>query len=134
MTRSRIEGLLMAFPKLIGNDATREHTLLVHDGVRYVYQPLDTMYMVLVTNLNSNILQDIETVRLFGRVVGENCRILEEKEILKKGFELLYTFDEIISMGYKENLNSQQIKTIIEMDSYEEKIQEAIAKVNGVCC
>lgn len=39
MSRIRIEGLLAAFPKLIG--AGKQHTYVEAENVRYLYQPLE---------------------------------------------------------------------------------------------
>jgi hypothetical protein len=41
----------------------------------------------------------------------------------------LCAFDEIISEGYRENVNLSQVRSNIEMESHEERIQEIIAKV-----
>ncbi|CAG8647558.1 12369_t:CDS:10, partial [Acaulospora morrowiae] len=126
MPRSRIEGLLASFPKLTSSG--HQHTTIETEHVRYVYQPLDELYIVLITNRQSNILQDIDTLHLFARVVSDVCRSTEEREILRNSFELLSAFDEIVSLGYRENVNLAQVKSITEMESHEEKIQEIIAK------
>jgi len=126
MQRSRIEGLLASFPKLA--DSGTQHTIVEQDNVRYVYQPLDELYMVLITNLQSNILQDINTLHLFAQVASSICKSLDEREILKNAFELLTAFDEIVTLGYRENLTMSQIKTFLDMESHEERIQEIIAR------
>ncbi|KAF3913269.1 hypothetical protein AA313_de0209827 [Arthrobotrys entomopaga] len=127
MPRSRIEALLAAFPKL--TDAGTQHTTVEGDTVRYVYQPLEeSFYMVLITNKQSNILQDIDSLHLFSQVVGNVCKTVDEREILKNVFELMSAFDEVVSLGYRENLSLGQIKTFLEMESHEERIQEIIAR------
>jgi len=69
MTRSRIEGLLASFPKLMGGSG-KQHTFVETESVRYVYQPLEKLYILLITTKASNILEDLETLRLFARVVS----------------------------------------------------------------
>ncbi|KAF5332613.1 hypothetical protein D9611_005281 [Ephemerocybe angulata] len=126
MTRTRIESLLASFPKLI--PANTQHTSVETADVRYVYQPLEDLYILLITNKASNILQDIDTLHLFARTVSDMCRSADEREILKNSFELLGAFDEIVSLGYRENVNLSQVRSILEMESHEEKIQEIIAR------
>ncbi|KAF9011436.1 Adaptor complexes medium subunit family-domain-containing protein [Cyathus striatus] len=119
MTRTRIESLLASFPKLIPTNT--QHTSVETPEVRYVYQPLEDLYILLITNKASNILQDIDTLHLFSRVVSDICRTADEREILKNAFELLGAFDEI-------NVNLMQVRSVLEMESHEEKIQEIIAR------
>ncbi|KAG6165411.1 hypothetical protein E4U24_008506 [Claviceps purpurea] len=126
MPRSRIEALLASFPKLA--DSGTQHTTVEQDNVRFVYQPLDELYMVLITNKQSNILQDIDSLHLFAQVVTSTCRTLDEREILRNAYELLSAFDEVVTLGYRDNLTMSQIKTFLEMESHEERIQDIIAR------
>merc|ERR1712001_366855 len=54
--------------------------------------------------------EDLETLRLFARVVPEYCRSL----------------DETVALGYRESVNLAQIRTFVEMDSHEEKVYQAV--------
>uniref|UniRef100_A0A914ZAQ8 Coatomer subunit delta n=1 Tax=Panagrolaimus superbus TaxID=310955 RepID=A0A914ZAQ8_9BILA len=103
MTRSRLEGLLDAFSKLVGTDA--------------------------FTTKNSNILEDLEVLRLFSKVIPEYCQSYDEAEILNKSFELFFAFDEIVALGYRENVNLATIRTYTEMDSHEERVHKQIQNV-----
>jgi hypothetical protein len=124
MTKSRVEGLLAAFPKLI--PAGKQHTFVETDSVRYVYQPMEKLYMVLITTKASNILEDLETLRLFAKVIPDYCKSVDETDVFENAFNLIFAFDEIVALGYRENVNLAQIRTFVEMDSHEEKVYQAV--------
>lgn len=124
MSRVRIEGLLSAFPKLM--DSTSQHTFVETDNVRYVYQPMEKLFILLVTNKSSNIVEDLDTLQLLSLIVKDKCTTIDEKEAADKAFELMFAFDEVISMGYRDSLSLDQVSTILDMDSHEENLQKLI--------
>ena len=48
MFRIKIEGLLVAFLKLVG--IGKQHTYVETKNVCYVYQPMEALYFLIVTN------------------------------------------------------------------------------------
>ncbi|GAB2277537.1 hypothetical protein Dimus_012247 [Dionaea muscipula] len=132
MTRYRIEGLLAAFPKLVG--IGKQHTYVEAENVRYVYQPIEALYLLLVTNKQSNILEDLETLRLLSKLVPEFALSLDEEGIGKAAFELIFAIDEVISLGHRENVTVAQVKQYCEMESHEEKLHKMVieSKVHDV--
>eukprot|EP00252_Welwitschia_mirabilis_P008752 TRINITY_DN2088_c0_g1_i4.p1 TRINITY_DN2088_c0_g1~~TRINITY_DN2088_c0_g1_i4.p1 ORF type:complete len:528 (+),score=127.69 TRINITY_DN2088_c0_g1_i4:321-1904(+) len=130
MSRVRIEGLLAAFPKLVG--IGKQHTYVETENVRYVYQPMESLYILLVTNKQSNILEDLETLRVLAKTVPEYAMSLDEDGICKTAFELIFAFDEVISLGHKESVTVAQVKQYLEMESHEERLHKLIlqSKIN----
>jgi hypothetical protein len=55
MPRSRVDSLLASFPKLIPINS--QHTTVETADVRFVYQPFEELYVLLITNKGSNIVQ-----------------------------------------------------------------------------
>lgn len=129
MTRIRIEGLLAAFPKLMGTE-NKQHTFIETEAVRYVYQPLDGFYLLIITNRASNIVEDLDTLRLLSKVVPNitgTAGNLSEDKVIEYAFDLLFAFDEVITTGgHRENVTLQQIRTNMEMESHEEKLHNMI--------
>ncbi|KAK7815648.1 coatomer subunit delta [Quercus suber] len=109
MSRIRIEGLLVAFSKLTEN-------------VCYVYQPFEALYLLLVTNKQSNILEDLETLlRMLSKLVPEYSYSLDEGGICKTAFELIFYFDEVISLGHKEIYEEKLHKLVLQRKINETK-------------
>mmetsp|Transcript_8225 Transcript_8225/g.14103 ORF Transcript_8225/g.14103 Transcript_8225/m.14103 type:complete len:514 (-) Transcript_8225:681-2222(-) len=131
MSRIRIEGLLAAFPKLVGSG--KQHTYVETENVRYVYQPMENLFLVLITNKQSNILEDLDTLRVLSKLVPEFCgQSLEEDAVCEHAFDLIFAFDEVISLGNKENITILQVRQNCEMESHEEKLHKMIiqSKIN----
>lgn len=51
---------------------------------------------------------------------------MDELEIAENAFNLIFAFDEIVALGYRESVNLTQIRTFVEMDSHEEKVYQAV--------
>lgn len=122
MNRLRIEGLLAAFPKLVGH--SKQHTYVETDTVRYVYQPLENhMYLLLITTKASNIVEDLGTLRLLAKVVPDVAGGLSERAVNENAFDIIFAFDEVLTAGgYKEEVSLSSIRTNLIMDSHEEKV------------
>ncbi|GAA6039975.1 hypothetical protein JCM8097_002647 [Rhodosporidiobolus ruineniae] len=131
LPRPRLESLLSSFPRLVS--PTSEHTVVESSGVRFVYAPLEDLYVLLITNTQSNILLDLSTLSLITRIAtelgsGGRGGAINELDVMRVNFEILSAWDEVISLGWRENVNLQQVRNILEMESHEEKIQEIIAR------
>ena len=126
MNRLRVEGLLAAFPKLVG--IAKQHTYVETDTVRYVYQPLENnLFLLLVTTKASNIVEDLGTLRLLAKVVPDVAGGFQENAINDHAFDLIFAFDEVLTAGgYKEEATLSSIRTNLLMDSHEEKIHLAL--------
>ncbi|KAG5190246.1 coatomer protein complex,delta sub-unit [Tribonema minus] len=126
MSRIRIEGLLAAFPKLMGT-GNKQHTFIETDSVRYIYQPMETLFLLLITNKGSNIVEDLETLRMLSKVVPDVAGGVAEDKVAARCFELVFAFDEVLTAGgMRETIALPQVKVNLEMDSHEERLHNMI--------
>lgn len=110
---------------------------------------MEELYLLLITNRASNIIEDLETLRLLSKGssvlshllpvtvliisvavvpdIAGTANNLNEEKITQKCFELIFAFDEVITAGgYREPITLQQIRTNLEMESHEEKLHNMI--------
>lgn len=127
ISKDRVMELLSNFESLVAK-VSSEHTYVEDEHVRYLYKPLDDYYLILVTNRQSNIIQDLSTLSLFSQAMDEYLSGFDEYDVFENSFEILCAFDEIVAMGMKENLTLTQIETYLTMESHEERIQEIIER------
>ena len=62
----------------------------------------------------SNERSEVERVRCSHREV--------QKLVLKKAFDLILSFDDVITLGYRESVQMSQLEAYLEMDSTDERI------------
>ena len=43
--------------------------------------------------------------------IPEYCQTLDEEAVLENSFDLIFAFDEIVALGYRESVNLAQIRT-----------------------
>jgi len=49
---------------------------------------------------------------------------LDEKVVMKKAFDLILSFDDVISCGHRESVTMPQLESYLEMDSTDEKMHK----------
>lgn len=124
ITKIKLEEYMANFPKLIAESQGKQCTFIETDSIRYVYQPMEKLFLVLITTKSSNIIEDIEVIRQMQQVVVSQCQTqsVDERTVNKKAFDLILCFDDIISNGYRESVTISQIESYVDMDSTDEKI------------
>lgn len=129
LSKARLESLLSTFPQLIKTG--QQHTYVESDSVRFVYQPLDSYYLIIITNVLSNILQDMDTLQMLSKALNDQSSAsgLDETLIADKTFDIILAFDEIVCLGYRQNVSASSLRTVLAMESHEEMVQEIIARV-----
>jgi dihydroorotase len=73
ITRMKLEEYVANFPKLIESGNKYQNMLTIYLGkqcthietesIRYVYLPIEKLYLILITTNNSNIIEDLEVIR-----------------------------------------------------------------------
>ncbi|KAK8801146.1 hypothetical protein WA158_001916 [Blastocystis sp. Blastoise] len=133
ISRAKVEGYLTVFPKLLGETA-KQHTFIENNQVRYVYQPLENLIILIVTTLSSNIIQDIETLRTLSKAVPEFAESVKEEAIIENAFKIIMAIDELLTYGgHVEPISLQQVRVNLAMESHEEKLVNMVneSKMNA---
>jgi diadenosine tetraphosphate (Ap4A) HIT family hydrolase len=129
ISRIRLEGLLSAFPKLItggnGTGQSKDYTVIESGSFRYVYQPAESLHLVVLSNNTGNIVEELAVLRMAGRVLPERCAgPIDESSVVRSAFEILFAFDELVTNGQRENISLEQLNAVLEMFSAEEEMKQ----------
>lgn len=73
----------------------------------------------------------MDSLLILSKALNDQCSSssLNESLLKEKTFEIILAFDEIINLGYRENVTLNSLRTILAMESQEEIVQEIIARV-----
>jgi coatomer subunit delta len=120
ITRKELEEHTVVFNRLLHND--KDSTIIESEKNRYLYIHCESDYIVLVTSKDSNVIEDMEILKLAYRLISDVCSgKISDSEIISNAFEIVLGLDDIVSLGMFDGVNLMQIKQFLEMDSAEEK-------------
>ena len=119
ISRMDLEEYIVQFSR--GVDSCKEITHFESDKVRYIFIPIESLYLILITTKNSNIIEDTEILKLIYRLIQDLCGQINSESIIKNAFEIMLGIDDIVSLGYRNSVTLGQIKQYLQMESIEEQ-------------
>jgi len=120
--RKQIEEYAVEFFKSINID--KDSTVIEGNKNRFLYMKSNDLYIVLVTTKDSNILEDIETLKLSQRLISDICSSsgqITTGSVLDNFYDIALGLDDLISQGIYDGSSIPYIMQCLEMDSAEEK-------------
>ncbi|KAK8890426.1 hypothetical protein M9Y10_035202 [Tritrichomonas musculus] len=115
--KNQIEGQLSVFPKLVQFSG---HAYIDTESVRFVYQDINDLYIVLVVSKDSNIVSDLDSLSFLVDVTRFVAGDINEEKIIKSGLDLIFAYDECVFDGFRQNFSAATISEFLKMDSMEE--------------
>jgi len=113
------------FPKLLA-DQEEDNTItpiIQDDNVTFVYIKHSNVYVVSVTNRNSNTMMIVTFMHSLCKVLTEYFKVLEEESI-RDNFVIIYElFDELVDFGYPQFTDSKILQEYITQDSHKLAVQ-----------
>jgi hypothetical protein len=119
ISRLDLEEYVVHFSRNI--DSCKDSTHYESEKVRYLFIPIEELFLVLITTKHSNVIEDIEILKLIYRFIQDQCATISPENIRNKAIEITLGIDDLISLGLRESVTILQIKQLIEMESQEEK-------------
>ena len=104
-----------------------QHIFSTHGCYRLVYLPIETSFLVLVTENTSNIVEDVDSIGKIKEVVSNlTDNKLNEEIVFDNYVDLTMAFDEMISLKSRILFDKSQISILLMLESANEKIQQKI--------
>lgn len=113
------------FPKLLA-EQEEENTItpvINDDKINFVFIKHSNVYVVSMTNKNSNTMMIVTFMHSLCKVLTEYFKVLEEESI-RDNFVIIYElFDELVDFGYPQFTDSKILQEYITQDSHKMAVQ-----------
>jgi hypothetical protein len=119
MSRMELEEHVVYFTRNV--ETCKETSTFESQKTRYIFIPIENLYFILLTEKDSNLIEDLEILRLIYRLIQDICGTINDQNIVENAFGLILGVDDIVNMGYREATSIAQIKQSMLMDSQDEK-------------
>ncbi len=125
ISQSLFEDFAFSLPQTMKKES--QHTFAVHGQYRLIYLPIEGLLLSLVTDKNSNILEDIESVAVMKEVVSSIIGSQpDQTAIFDHYVDLVLAFDDMVNLNTRNAISKTQISALLEMESNNEKIHNAM--------
>jgi hypothetical protein len=118
MSRLELEEHIVHFSRNL--DTCQDSTHIETDNNRYIFIPIENLYLLVITTKQSNVIEDIEILKMIYRLLQDLCGNITQSSVVSNAFELALGIDDIVSVG-RESVTIPQVKLLIAMESQEEK-------------
>ncbi|GAB1219037.1 hypothetical protein ENUP19_0011G0037 [Entamoeba nuttalli] len=118
IARTRVEGLYATFIRMCN---TISNSSFETDGVRFVFRLCEDVYIVLITTLSSNVIEDTEIMNAIIASFQQKLTITS-KGITQGMFEVLFILDEFLQWGFVEKISVSNVRTNLAMRSKDEEM------------
>lgn len=113
-SRSYTDGILSAFPQLVVNAA---NNYIETETTRFVYQEIDSVFIVLLVSKDSNIIEDLETLKLLVELTRLSLPITTNTNMI----DLILFYDEVVFDGLRRKISFQDVHIASKMVSRAEE-------------
>ena len=118
VTRTKVEGLYATFIRMA---TTTQHSSFEAESVRFVYRLIEDVYIVLITTLSSNIIEDTEIMNAIIACIQQKMTITS-KAVTQGMYEIAFILEEFLQWGFCEKLSVQNVRTNLAMKSRDEEL------------
>ena len=102
------------------NVSSAQNNYFRGEGVNFIFKAIEDVYIVLITTLSSNIIEDTGVLDSIASSLSQFVTINSE-ELTNQIFDVLFIIDEFVEVGHVSALTADEIDTRLKMESAEEQ-------------